>query len=97
MQPKEKKITKYYCNMEKRHFVSKQMFKLVGTNGITITDTNEMVEETRRFYEQLYKKKETTNVDINDFVQTLPKLNTTKAEELEGIISYDEASQALKT
>ena len=33
------KVTKYFCNLEKRHFVSKQMYKLIDNNGREITDT----------------------------------------------------------
>ena len=33
------KVTKYFCNLEKRHFVSKQMYKLIDNNGEEITDT----------------------------------------------------------
>jgi len=50
------KVTKYFCGLEKRHYVSKQMFKLVDDNGITVTETEGMIERTRTFYEKLYKK-----------------------------------------
>ena len=50
------KVTKYFSNLEKRHFISKQMFKLINKNGEEIKETNEMVNETKQFYEQLYKK-----------------------------------------
>ena len=50
------KVTKYFCNLEKRHFISKQMFKLINKNGEEIRDTKKMINETKEFYEQLYKK-----------------------------------------
>ena len=56
------KVTKYFCGLEKRHYVSKQMFKLVDDNGITVTETEEMIERTRTFYEKLYKKREVLDI-----------------------------------
>ena len=49
-------MTKYYLNLEKRHYVSKQTFKLIDKNGQEITETKEMIKETRKFNEQLSKK-----------------------------------------
>ena len=72
------------------------MFKLIGKNGEEIKETNEMVNVTKQFYEQLYKKKTVKDVNINDIVTNLPKLNEEKANTLEGPICYDEAATALK-
>ena len=47
------KTSKYFCGLEKRHYISKQMFKLVENDGSTTTETTEMVEKTRIFYEKL--------------------------------------------
>ena len=91
------KVTKYFCNLEKRHYISKQMFKLIDKNGQEITETKEMIKETRKFYEQLYKRKTVNNVNIEDLVVTLPKLNKEKAETLEGPIAYEEAAKALQS
>ena len=52
------KTTKYYCNMEKRHFVSKQMFKLIDNDGNMIDDTEKMLEKTKLFYQKLYTDQE---------------------------------------
>ena len=41
------KVTKYFCNLEKRHFISKQMFKLIDKNNEEIKETSEMIKETR--------------------------------------------------
>ena len=90
------KVTKYFCNLERRHFVSKQMYKLINKNGEEIRETNEMIKETKEFYEQLYRKREVSDVDIEELVTTLPKLEVEKAETLEGKITYEEAANALK-
>ena len=90
------KVTKYFLSLEKRHYISKQMFKLVGKNGEEIIDNKEMLKETRDFYEQLYKKRVVRDVNIEELVTTLPRLDKEKADTLEGLISYEEAASALK-
>ena len=89
------KVTKYFCGLEKRHYVSKQMFKLVDDNGITVTETEGMIERTRTFYEKLYKKREILDIPLDEYTK-LPKLNDAESESLEGYITYEEASLALK-
>ena len=90
------KVTKYFLSLEKRHYISKQMFKLVGKNGEEIIDNKEMLKETKEFYEQLYKKRVVRDVKIEELVTTVPRLDKEKADTLEGLISYEEAATALK-
>ena len=87
------KVTKYFCNLENRHFVSKQMFKLINNRGEEITDTNIMVNEAKKFYEQLYKKREVRDIGVDEMVKTLPKLNEERSGSLEGQITYEEAAK----
>ena len=89
------KVSKYFCNLEKRHYISKQMFKLTNDDGTTVSKTEEMVEKTRIFYEQLYKKREVADIPLDEYVQ-LPKLDETEANAIEGLITYEEASTALR-
>ena len=51
------KVSKYFCGLEKRHFVSKQMFKLFSKHGKCLDDTEEMLQEAETFYQQLYSEK----------------------------------------
>ena len=74
--------------MEKRHFISKQMFKLIDKNGSEITNTKMMVEETRQFYEKLYEKKNVNEIDIEELASNIPKLDHGKSETLEGHMTY---------
>ena len=55
-----------------------------------------MLRETREFYEQLYRKRIVRDVNIEDLVTTLPRLEKEKADTLEGLITYEEAATALK-
>ena len=90
------KVTKYFCNLENRHYTSKQMFKLINNKGEEISDTKEIVEETRQFYEKLYSS---TNVDeegVTEFLENLPKLNENEKDALEGYLTLNEIASSLK-
>ena len=38
-----KKITKYFCGLEKRNYISKQMTKLTLNNGEEIYESNDII------------------------------------------------------
>jgi exonuclease III len=93
---KGEKISKYYCNLEKRHYVSKQMFKLVTKDGTCLDRTEEMLVETKQYFETLYSERPVQEIDLQEYSQTLPKLTDMEADQLEGLITLAEASNALK-
>lgn len=93
---KGEKITKYYCNLEKRHYVSKQMFTLVTNDGTCLDRTEDMLAETKKYFETLYSERQVQEVDLQKFSHTLPKLTDEEADQLEGLITLEEASHALK-
>ena len=90
------RVTKYYCNMEKRHYISKQIFKLVSKQGQTLNSTKTIIEETKEYYKTLYSDRPVRKVDWNKFSLHLPVLNDLEATDLEGLIKLEEASIALK-
>jgi exonuclease III len=89
------KVSHYFCNLEKRHFVSKMMTKIVD-NGKEISDSKQILEKVKLFYEKLYENKEVEQCEINDLVKELPTLNELERESLEGEITYGEVCSALK-
>ena len=63
------KVSKYFCGLEKRHFVNKQMFKLFSKHDKCLEDTEEMLQETKTFYQRLNSEKKTVyDVKIEDYV-----------------------------
>jgi exonuclease III len=90
------KVTKYFCNLEKRHFISKQMFKLINKDGNCLASTDDMLNETKDYFHNLYSARPVEDTYFDDFVQTLPKLTDEESELLEGLITLEEASVALK-
>ena len=76
------------CNLEHRNFVSKVMNKLYNTNGILLSDQNEILEETLNHYKSLYAQREVKNVEFEDSLQAnnVPK----QKEFLENELTYTE-------
>lgn len=90
------KTSQYFCGLEKRHYISKSMYKIVE-NGTDIINSDCILEKVKLFYETLYESKEVEDCEINDLVRDLPKLNETESRNLEGSITYDEVCSALKS
>ena len=92
------KVTKYFCNMENRNYFSKCMNSLRKENGNLITEQNEILNETMLYYKQLYSKRSTIDIDLNDlFIEYgIPKLSDIKKMTLEGPIKYEEILYCLK-
>ena len=90
------KPTSYFCNLEKRNFVSKQINFLEKSNGDLIFENKEIIEETKNFYENLYDFKDTEDIELNNIIKNPIKLTLEESETLEGKITYEEALHALK-
>ena len=54
-----KKSTKYFLNLEKRHYTNKLIPKLVLEDATEITDQKDIIREQERFYEKLYTSSKT--------------------------------------
>ena len=93
---KWKKISKYFCSLEKRHYTSKQMTKITKIDGNTSTDLNTILQEVNSFYANLYSEKPVDKLDFNLINKNIPKLTDNDKNSLEGEITLEEASIALK-
>ena len=89
------KVSRYFCGLEKRHYVSKTMTKIVD-KGKNITESKCILERVKLFYETLYENKEVEDCEISSLVRDLPKLNELESNNLEGDITYKEVCFALK-
>ena len=90
------KITKYFCGLEKRNYVRKQMTKLALNNGEEIYESKDIIKEVKVFYERLYSERQVEDSEILDMAQDIPMLTLQEKTSLEGEITSDEASLALK-
>ena len=61
----EKKSSKYFYSLEKAKYNAKTCFKIINDDGQEITSCERILEEQRKFYEELYK----VDNDINFTMQ----------------------------
>ena len=90
------KNTKYFCNLEKRHFISKSLPKLIDKYDKVLTNQEDIVREVKTFYEKLYNSREVENKDLRNIITHVPCLTQDEGKDLEGEITLEEATQALK-
>ena len=92
------KPTKYFCNLENRNFISKTMLKLISDNGKEIHTQDDILKETRSFYQKLYSKRKIENIDLNNIFSSFNtlKLSIKQQMQLEGILTYEECFTTLK-
>ena len=96
----DEKPTNFFCNLEKYNYTSKVVSKLETNDGKIITDQFDILNETKRFYEDLYASKDSQLKDIDLFKlfrnTDIKRLNKDESDSLEGPITYREASLILK-
>ena len=90
------KVTRYFCSLEKRHYISKTMTKVIGSNGEEVRENKLILEEVKHFYESLYENRTMVDCKIEDLVENLDRLNYNECSELEGEITYDEVCYIVK-
>ena len=94
------KNTKYFHNLEKRHFNSKTIRYLQSANGKKFSTDEEILDEAKNYYEHLYT---TTSVDVSDYNNlfspevTETKLGNAQKESCEGLLPATECLESLKT
>jgi hypothetical protein len=90
------KPTKYFCNLEKRNYLSKLIYELETGKG-TIQDQTEIMNEQKNFFSDLYRSRR-TNLRSHHFwsINSCPLLNNEQKMTLEGGITLKEAALALK-
>ena len=92
------KPSRYFCNLENRHFISKRMTSLISDNGNEVTDFNRINEEVLMFYKKLYSSREDDieNIDLDTRLnRDTPILSDEEAVAIEGPITIQEAAITL--
>ena len=76
--------SKYFCHLEKRNFVQKHLSFIEKEDGEVLFDQDEIVKETKDFYEKLYesREKDVVDVDLHTMVEA-PTLSSEEKESLE--------------
>ena len=95
---KGEKPSRYFLNLENRHFISKKMSSLINKDGLELTKPVEIRQEVFNFYKKLYSSNEEniTNVDLNALLnEDTKKLSDYEAFSIEGSITFKEAGTVL--
>lgn len=91
------KNSKYFANLEKRHYERKTITKLKTKHSI-LTDTKDILNEQRNFFKNLYRKQinHDPNESNSDFFEVpINKLNNEDKIKCEGLITIQECTEAL--
>jgi len=89
--------SKLFINLEKRNSVLKNITRLKVNENTEVTDSDMILKELSKFYEQLYHANEYNNVSENEFLSaSVPKLSEEKALLCDAEISLAECSKALE-
>ena len=92
------KPTKYFFGLENRQYTNKVMIKIIDSNAVEHTDTKDILNCQKQFYETLNDKIPVSeNNSLTDILGgNEGKLSDQEAETLEGKITYAELLHALK-
>ena len=91
------KPSRYFCNLESRNFISKCMPFIEKSDGEIIYSEKDILNEAKEFYQNLYGQREVMDVNIDNLVHDVPKLDDDEKLLLEGLITYAEAHAALRS
>ena len=91
--------SKYFINLEKRNMKRKVITKLISDNGDVITDSKEILNEEKTFYQKLDSSCEPDQCNLNDLLGDcdVPMLDDVTQSECEGLITASECSNVLKS
>ena len=97
---KSEKNTKYFLNLEKRHYKQGAISQLKLDDENFATTDKEILQECETFYKHLYSSKiDSQNEEYNNIFFETPtekKLNETEQESCEGLLTKAECLKALK-
>ena len=96
------KPTKYFCKLESRNYINKTILKIEKENAQTITKQEEILNEIKHFYENLYRNRDMNENQDNEIhtilenIQQNPKLSNESKNNLEGELTEKEILNVLK-
>ena len=94
------KPTKYFCGLEKHNYISKIICKIEKEDGTIICEQEEILLETKNFYENLYKSKDNTleDIDLENYMRdtNVMKITEEESNSIEGLLTYKEITDTLR-
>ena len=91
--------SKHFLNLEKQNKINKEIRQLSTENGDVISGQDGISNEIFKFYSNLYKTKDTEEIDIDTLLNhtDIPKLTPELSKLLEGPLSESEVCLMLKS
>ena len=92
------KCTKYFCQLEKRNYLKRNITALVTQEDKTVTGTKEILKEELNFYQKLYSKQELRKCDetCSLFQTDITQIADDDKLELDKRLTIEECAIALK-
>ena len=87
--------TKYFLSLEKNNYKRKTLFKLADQNGLIVEQPNQILDEIRTFYDNLYTSRQYVDLSYLDKLE-IPQLPEQIKMELDSPISICEIADAIK-
>ena len=87
--------TKYFLRLQKQNNQRKTLHRLINSEGRTLLDQNEILQEIRKYYEELYTSRGYVDYDYLDKIDFL-QITTEMKKKLDRPIDLSEISQALR-
>ena len=93
------KPSKFFLNLEKKHFLSKTISELVDENDNKVTDSIEILKMQQKFYQDLFTSKKTIPIEnstYSSFLDSLPRLSDSIKESLNLPLTLGELETVMK-
>ena len=94
------KPSHYFCNLERKNFLDKTIRKICLDNGEIITNQADILNQTKEYYGNLFKSRDSTleEVKLNEILNKdlVTKLTRKQAQMIEGPLLLNELSSSLK-
>ena len=92
------KPSAYFLSLEKANYINKTMLEIFNTKENLITNRQEILKTQKDFYQKLYKKGQTTDLERSDLhwvTQYVRKISNEKKLKLEQNINIEELEKVL--
>ena len=94
------KPSKWFCSLEYKNYIEKTIKRVELPNGSNITEQNQILKAVKEFYENLFANKDhlLSDINLNNVLKDISynKLSSAETEKLEGELTLEEISIALK-
>jgi hypothetical protein len=95
----DERNTKYFLSLETKHQTNNKIYMIAGSDGVKQTDQVNILNEARKYYEELYKSKHISETEIDNYLEKLTPykkaLRAFEASLCEGLITKTECKSII--